>query len=152
MRLRMCQVHAVTFDGLADAADEYDGPVNFHVFHHADVRERIIRDAVSIGIPGVVKKYQVTNLDRRSPMYDAVCAYMVKDKADAICLVALMDAVVQVDSMREIYGTCHSSAVIGDAPAAARNGSCSDEFRRRASDRVVMGIVRRRSTTIPRRS
>ena len=74
-------------------------------------------------------------------MYPAVRTHMVKDEPYAIGLAVLMDAVVQVDPMREIHSACHAGAVIGDAPAATLNGSCSHEFGRGTNDGVVASIA-----------
>lgn len=139
MDQRVSEVHAVPLDGVGDAADEDHCAVRFDPFDDADVGERVIPFSISVEVPGVVKKHQVSGLGCRPLVDDALSAYMVINEPDAVCIGIIGVGVIEIDAVLQEDGACDTGAVVGDPSAFARDRRRTYEGGRRPYDRRSAG-------------
>lgn len=134
MDLRVPEVHAVPLDGVGDAADEHHRAVRFDPFDDADVGERVIPFSISVKVPGVVKKHQVSGLGCRPLVNDAVPAHMVINEPDAVGIGIAGVGVIEIDAVLQEDRACDAGTVVGDLSAVARDRRRAHECGRRLHD------------------
>lgn len=122
MNMWLVQIHAVTCDGSGYSADEGDRPVLFDLLDNADMCQRIIQQTIPIEIPGVIKEHQITWAYVRTLMESAMLTHMVVDEADAVRIHIGVVTSVEINSVFQKDGSCHSRTVIVDTPTLDGDG------------------------------
>lgn len=135
MDLRVPEVHTVPLDGVGDAADEHHCAVQFDPFDDADVGERVIPFSISVEVPGVVKKHQVSWLGCRPLVDDAVPAHMVINEPDAVGMGIVVVGVIEIDAVLQEDRACDAGTVVGDLSAFTPDRRRTYECGRRLYDR-----------------
>lgn len=134
MDMRLLQVHAVALDCAGDAADEDHGAIRFQPLDDAHMGQGIVHLAVSVEIPRVIEKYEITGTDVRLSMKDAMLTHMVVDKSDTIPFWITESSIIQIDTMFQEDGPGNPGTVIGDTFTLACNSPRADQFSRRFDD------------------
>ena len=79
MKMRRTEVHAVSLDGGGHAADENDGAIGLDSFDDSDMCEGIVQYTVSIKIPSVVEKHQISGMGDGALMEPTVLLHVGMD-------------------------------------------------------------------------
>ena len=99
MDIGMLQIHPIAFNPSRQCADEEHGSIGLDLLHHADMRERIIGYAVSIEIPGVMKKNQIPRMNGRAIVNPPVFDHMGVNAPYPISAVQFSQSTIQVDTL-----------------------------------------------------
>ena len=134
VHVRMCKVHPISFNSAGNTADEGHGPVRAYSFDNADMSQGIVQSPVSVEVPCVVKEYQIAGTGSRGTMERSVSTYMVVDQSHPIRSGAIGAAFIEIDPMFQENGSCHTGAVVANAPPFACDRRCSDKRCCRADD------------------
>ena len=128
------EIHAIPLDGSGHAADESHSPIGINSFDDPDMCEGIVQFTVSIEIPGVVEKHQISEMGDGALVKPAVLPHVGVDQPHPVGVRGLGAAVVQVDAVFQEDGAGDAGAVIGDVSSFARDGRRADELGRRSHD------------------
>lgn len=99
VEMRTTEVHAISLDGGGHTADENHGAIGIDSFDDPDMCEGIVQLAVSIKVPGVVEKHQISGMGDGALVEPAVLPQMGMDQPHAVCVGVPGVAVVQVNAM-----------------------------------------------------
>lgn len=139
MDVREGEIHVVALDRAVYATDEDDGAIQFLPLHDSDVRQRIVRFAISIVVPCIVEEDEIAWLDSRPLMEGAMLPHMGMDELDAVGLSVGLFTAVEVDAMLEEDRAGESGTVVGDAAAVYFDGAGTEELSRGADDSGAAG-------------
>lgn len=132
VEMRHAEIHAVPLDGGSHAADENHCPIGINLFDDPNMCKGIVQFTVSIEIPGVVEKHQISGMGDGTLVKPAVLLHVGMDQPHAVRIGVPGIAVVQVDAVLQEDGAGDAGAVISDAPSFACDGLCADELGRRS--------------------
>ena len=169
MDVRKRRIHPVPFDRTGNAADKNDGPVRILPFHNTDMGQRVIDDAVSIVIPGIVEEDEIAGTHHRSFVKSAIAIDVVVDEPHSVGFGVGRITVVEVDAVLQINRSGDAGAIIRNPFAIGLNRPGPHQFGCSAYDgsssggyfdgsaaglsyrrRPLCPVIRRRGTTYER--
>ena len=114
MNMWFVQVHTVALNGVGNATDEDHRTIWFQPLDDSHMGQGIVQLAVSIEIPCIVEKHEVTGVDVCSPMKGAMLTHMVMDKPDAVPFRIIERSTIQIDPVLQEDGTGDPRTVVRD--------------------------------------
>src|SRR5689334_8450405 len=97
--MRQAEIHAVPLDSGSHAADENHGAIGIDSFDDPDMCEGVIQSTVSIEVPCVVKKHQISGMGDGALVKPAVLLHVGMDQSHAVRIGVPGGTVVQVDAV-----------------------------------------------------
>ena len=87
-------IHSKPLNPSRHPAHEHDGTIALDLLYDAHMRQRVVDEAISVEVPGIVEEHQIAGMDRWAIMNPPVLHDVPVDAPDAVATLQLPQTIV----------------------------------------------------------